>query len=58
MKAITTCRELGFDVVHALVLIDRKEDGGRQRIEETGVPFDALFTLAQLADAAKKHEAN
>ncbi len=58
LKAITTCRELGLDVVHALVLIDREEDGGRQRIEKTGVPFDALFTLAQLADTAKKYKAN
>jgi len=58
MKAITTCQDLGFDVVHALVLIDRQEDGGRQRIEAAGIPFGALFTLDQLADAAKKPEAN
>lgn len=53
LKAIRTCRAAGLDVAHALALIDRQEDEGRQHIESEGVTFGALFALPQLAEAAK-----
>jgi len=54
IKAIEKCREAGLVVTHAIALIDREEDRGRQHIEDAGVRFDALFTLAQLARAAQQ----
>ena len=51
LQAIRTCREAGLAVTHALALLDRQEDEGRQHIEAEGVSFGALFTLPQLAEA-------
>ena len=48
IDAITHARAAGLDVRHALVLVDRQEDGGRARVEALGVPITSLLTLQDL----------
>jgi len=48
IDAITHARAAGLDVCHALVLVDRQEDGGRARVEALGVPLTSLLTLQDL----------
>ena len=48
IDAITHARAAGLDVRHALVLVDRQEDGGRARVEALGVPLTSLLTLQDL----------
>jgi orotate phosphoribosyltransferase len=43
LKAIERCRAEKLEVVGCFALVDRME-GGREAIEATGVPLDALFT--------------
>lgn len=43
LKAIRGAREAGFTILKVLALVDRQE-GGRERIEAEGLPFEALFT--------------
>jgi orotate phosphoribosyltransferase len=43
LKAIERCRAERLEVVGCFALVDRAE-GGREAIEATGVPLDALFT--------------
>jgi orotate phosphoribosyltransferase len=43
LKAIERCRAEKLEVVGCFALVDRAE-GGREAIEATGVPLDALFT--------------
>ena len=50
IDAITQARAAGLEVRHALVLVDRQEDGGRQRVEALGVPLTSLLTLKDLKD--------
>ena len=45
LKAIERCRAEKLEVVACIALVDRAE-GGREAIEATGVPLDALFTRA------------
>ena len=47
VKAIERAREAGLKVIGAICLVDR-EQGGREAIERTGVPFDRIFTMAEL----------
>ncbi len=47
LVAVQAMREAGFDVVGAACVVDRNE-GGRERLEEAGVPLLRLFTLADL----------
>jgi len=42
LKAIERCRAEKLEVVACFALVDRRE-GGREAIEATGVPLDALF---------------
>ena len=55
IDAVRKCVEEGLRVVHAVVLVDREEDGGRARVEaalrDVGGGFDALFTRAELEAA-------
>ena len=43
LKAIERCRAEKLEVVGCFALVDR-EEGGREAIEATGVPLEALFT--------------
>ena len=57
IDAITQARAAGLDVRQALVLVDRQEDGGRQRVEVLGVPLTSLLTLQDLKDLKGKPDA-
>ena len=50
IDAIEQARAAGLNVRHALVLVDRQEDNGRQRVEALGVPLTSLLTLQDLKD--------
>jgi orotate phosphoribosyltransferase len=50
IDAITQARAAGLDVTQALVIVDRQEDNGRQRVEALGVPLTSLLTLQDLKD--------
>ena len=55
--AITQTRAAGLDVKHALVIVDRQEDQGRQRVEAMGVPLTSLLTLQDLKELQGKPHA-
>ncbi len=48
LKAITAARDAGLKVTDALVIVDRKEQDGRARIEATGVRVLSLLTIDDL----------
>lgn len=50
LEAVSALREEGFQVAGVLTLVDR-EEGGRLRVEQAGLPFRAVFTAAELLDA-------
>lgn len=52
IKAIESATAAGFEVVKALVLLDR-EEGGRQNVEQY-CPFESLFTRKDLLDLRAK----
>ena len=47
LQAMEAARQAGLEVVKTLVLIDRQE-GGREKIEETGVPFESILTREEV----------
>ena len=49
LKAIDAIEQAGGKVAFALVLVDR-EEGGRQAIEERGIPVLALYSRSTLLD--------
>ena len=57
IDAITQARAAGLDVQQALVIVDRQEDSGRQRVEALGVPLTSLLTLQDLKDLKGKPDA-
>lgn len=50
IKAIDRAKESGLVPVAVLALVDRQE-GGRENLEKTGVPFASLFTRADFGAA-------
>jgi orotate phosphoribosyltransferase len=48
LKAITAAREAGLKVTDALVIVDRKEQEGRARVEQIGVRVQSLLTIDDL----------
>lgn len=55
IKAIERARAAGFNIVKAVVLVDR-EEGGKEAIEELGVPVDPIFTRTELFNEYKKNQ--
>jgi orotate phosphoribosyltransferase len=51
LEAVAALRAGGFTVAGVLTLVDRQE-GGRRRIEEAGVPLLVVYTAAELLEAA------
>jgi orotate phosphoribosyltransferase len=47
LDAVSAIRDAGGNVIGVFALVDR-EQGGRQLIEETGLPVFALFTASEL----------
>jgi orotate phosphoribosyltransferase len=54
LDAIDQVRSAGLDVKHALVIVDRQEDHGRERVEAAGVQVTSLLTLHDLKDIKGK----
>ena len=48
LKAIAAARQAGLTVTHALVLVDRKEQDGREKVEQEGVKVISLLTIDDL----------
>ena len=48
IKAISAARAAGLVVSHALVIVDRKEQDGRARVEQEGVRVMSLLTIDDL----------
>jgi orotate phosphoribosyltransferase len=46
LKAVDICRENGYEVLRVIALVDR-EEGGRDRFAERGIPFSAFFSLSE-----------
>ena len=48
IKAVQAAREAGLTVTHALVLVDRKEQEGRAKVEAQGLTLLSLLTIDDL----------
>ena len=48
LKATHAAREAGLVVNHALVIVDRQEEEGRQKLNQAGLELIALLTLEDL----------
>ena len=48
LKAVASAREAGLVVTHALVIVDRKEQNGRLKVEQEGVKLISLLTIDDL----------
>lgn len=51
IKAITACRDAGLNVVQVVVLVDREQAGGMEKIRQaagSGVPVSAVFTKSEI----------
>ena len=48
LKAIVAARQAGLSVTHALVIVDRKEQEGRAKVEQEGVKVISLLTINDL----------
>jgi orotate phosphoribosyltransferase len=51
LKAIAAARQAGLVVSQALVIVDRKEQDGRARVEQEGVSLISLLTIDDLTRA-------
>ena len=49
LKAIAAARQAGLIVGHALVIVDRKEQDGRAKVEREGVKVISLLTIDDLS---------
>jgi orotate phosphoribosyltransferase len=45
LKAVAAARDVGLNVEHALVIVDRKEQDGRARVEAQGLRLLSLLTI-------------
>ena len=48
LKAVAMARQAGLQVSHALVIVDRKEQEGRPKVEQEGVRVISLLTIDDL----------
>jgi orotate phosphoribosyltransferase len=48
LKALRAAREYGLLVSHGLVIVDRKEQEGRSRVEQEGIRLISLLTIDDL----------
>jgi orotate phosphoribosyltransferase len=57
LKAVAAARQTGLAVAHALVIVDRKEQDGRAKVEQEGVKLMSLLTIDDLTkwSGAKGH---
>ncbi len=48
LKAVAAARSVGLTVTHALVIVDRNEQGGRKKVEQEGLTLLSLLTIDDL----------
>ena len=48
IKAIRAAREANLTIRHALVIVDREEQGGKELVEREGVTLISLLTMEDL----------
>jgi orotate phosphoribosyltransferase len=48
LKAVAAARGAGLTVTHALVIVDRKEQDGRRKVEAEGLTLVSLLTIDDL----------
>ena len=51
LKAVAAARGAGLVVTHALVIVDRKEQDGRRKVEAEGLTLVSLLTIDDLTSA-------
>jgi len=51
LKAVSAARAAGLVVTHALVIVDRKEQDGRRKVEAEGLTLLSLLTIDDLTRA-------
>ena len=51
LKAVAVARGAGLTVTHALVIVDRKEQDGRRKVETEGLTIVSLLTIDDLTGA-------
>lgn len=51
LKAVSAARGAGLTVTHALVIVDRKEQDGRHKVEAEGLTLVSLLTIDDLTSA-------
>ncbi len=51
MEAVKAIREVGGEVVYVFILVDRRM-GALERVRESGLPVEAIFTTDELIDLA------
>jgi orotate phosphoribosyltransferase len=51
LKAVEAARDAGLVVRHALVIVDRKEQDGRRKVETEGLTLVSLVTIDDLTRA-------
>ena len=54
LKAISAARQAGLTVTHALVIVDRREQDGRAKVEQEGVKLVSLLTIDDLTRAQEQ----
>jgi orotate phosphoribosyltransferase len=55
LKAVAAARGAGLTVTHALVIVDRKEQDGRRKVEAEGLTLLSLLTIDDLTRAQPDH---
>jgi orotate phosphoribosyltransferase len=55
LKAVAAARDAGLAVTHALVIVDRKEQDGRRKVEAQGLTLVSLLTIDDLTGAQPTH---
>ncbi|GKS56589.1 orotate phosphoribosyltransferase [Nitrospira sp.] len=57
LKAVAAARDAGLEVIDALVIVDRKEQDGRARVEAAGLTVTSLLAIDDLvARTAVSHQ--
>jgi orotate phosphoribosyltransferase len=55
LRAVASARQAGLLVSYALVIVDRKEQEGRAKVEEQGVKVISLLTIEDLTASAQRY---
>jgi len=55
LQAVEAAQAAGLEVVKILTLVDRQE-GGRENIEKTGIPFEAILTREEVMEVYRERE--